>query len=84
MKYDYLTPDERLQMVRVRIQGLERDHFAAELEVETSNAEARDGRPGSGSRVSHTIRLRDEAAQSLETLRAQEAALEAEAAERRP
>lgn len=32
MKYDYLTPDERLSMLRPRLAGLERDHFNLTLD----------------------------------------------------
>lgn len=32
-KYDYLTAEEQLSMVRPRITQLERDHFAVSLDV---------------------------------------------------
>jgi hypothetical protein len=85
MKYDYLAPEERLQMVRARIQGLERDHFAAQIELDTAGGEAKAAEASTGlaSPVVHALRRRNEAADALETLRTEEAALEAEAEARK-
>lgn len=64
-KYNLLTPEERLSILRPRIQGLERDHFAVSLDVQMGN-EAQKGRLA-------------EVQSQLDTLRKLEAENEAEA-----
>lgn len=67
MKYDYLTPEEQLAMLRPRIAGLERDHYNLTLDGEVSGT--------NNERV-----LPVEAA--IEVLRVQAETLEAEIAQR--
>lgn len=72
MKYDYLTAEERLALMRPRIQQLERDHFNVRMDV----LQAGEGRnPAQETRLS-------EIEEQLAVLHSMEDSLDAEVKQR--